>query len=299
MGKGGLRRCSSITLGDRSLGKAWADLLALRKPGFCFTGGDYLKPSRNQSCDAPGLLLHKEPLLRLLRLTPNGYPSLASLRKELISIDAEYDVLQCTGRNRFKVAGESADRWRKMCRDVRELAKSGVFPDELAPLVDCIDLRLGYPPTPGAGDSTPVQSEAIQLSDSDHDSPASAKPPPGSLPPVADDGDCHIVGVVCMCPECVQARDVPLVVVPSQSSASTSHWLAQPGPSCDLPKFDPILIEADIPIPSPLAGGQRKLTKLTLEVVSHPVPKRRRLRTKQPAPLETRPAVLAGAIVET
>ena len=265
-------RSKSINVDSKQLRKAWQQWLVLKDPGFSWTGGDYGKPTRAQGADREGLLLYKEALAQLLTLAPNGFPSHASLRGAIFSIDEEFDVLGtgANGKSRFRAAAEATDVWRVMCGDAAKLKRSGSWPAELDILMAALtqiagsgsdfspDLSLPPPPVLPPPPPPPPQ---VTLS---HDLPMDAidrsgdKSPQVSLshdhaidfevPDIARDDpsssdEVQFIGFKCRCPECDPSR--------SQVAGASS--------CSNLPGSAPSQVASasscsKLPIPSPMRG---------------------------------------------
>jgi len=83
--------------------------------------------------------------MKLLELARTGFPTHTSLREAFVHCDEKYGIFESTGRGRHDLANDAADVWRKMCRDVYNMAKSKVFPSDLGDVVAIVDLshRIG------------------------------------------------------------------------------------------------------------------------------------------------------------
>ena len=123
--------------------EAWSPWLKLRQPGWAWGGSEYRRPHRNQAADVGGLELYKRPLLKLLELAPSGFPTHTSMREALLLCDDRFAILALADSSRLERAAVAADVWRKMAKDVYNMAKAGTHgahPPMLKDMVDMIDL---------------------------------------------------------------------------------------------------------------------------------------------------------------
>lgn len=243
-------RPASIVLCPADVVEAWQPFLDKRQPGFKWDGSEYNRPSRNQSVDKEGLEIYMPPLLVLLGLAPTGFPTHSSLRDSFLQVDEKYGILD-TSQPRFHSAGKVADIWRKMCADIYQMKKSGVFNDRLRLLVDAIAMRasssalLTTSPAASPAAASPAASPAA-LADPPAACPAKVAAPPASLLPVfaefsdngsqgedseddssmnwekeEEDGDnVVIMSMSCQCSDC--QAPIPSAAIGGQKKASTA-----------------------------------------------------------------------------
>jgi len=155
-------RPASVVVSPPEVVKAWLPWLENLIPGFSWNGKLYGRCCRSQPADVPGLLSHKDPLVELIKLAPTGFPTHVSLRETFQLADSKYNILEDEGMGRFDAASKAADRWRKMCGDVYQFKKSGVYDAALEPLVSLIQIRscAASPSPPASSASFVAPSEA-------------------------------------------------------------------------------------------------------------------------------------------
>ena len=66
---------------------------------------------------------HWKPLLEIIRVAPNGFPSQADIRAALLGLHEKYRIVDCETRFAFRVMEEAADSWRIMTKHVVQLAR--------------------------------------------------------------------------------------------------------------------------------------------------------------------------------
>jgi hypothetical protein len=138
-------RPTSVVVKPTEVLAALTPFLDKRQPGFKWDGSDYQRPSRNQSADKDGLDLYSEPLRSILTLAPSGFPTHASLREAFELCDEKFKIFDDEkGHGRHTTAARAADVWRKMCGDVYQMAKTGIYEAKIQPLIDCIVLARGH-----------------------------------------------------------------------------------------------------------------------------------------------------------
>ena len=142
-----------------SLKDDWHEYLSLRQPGFDWTGADYSRPDRNQAPDRAGLQLYTGPLQKLLAHAPEGFPTHSSLRDVFIKCDEDWKIFGGNSKNRFQAARDASAVWRKMCKDVHDIAKSGVIPDSLAAV--CALIRFQGKPLEDVTESNSTSSTTM------------------------------------------------------------------------------------------------------------------------------------------
>ena len=112
------------------------------------------------SADQEGLAKYAWPLKSLLQLAPSGFPAHSSVRSALLALHKSQGVLGCEKRHAFKVAGEAADVWRIMCKDVYNLRKGNgkVHVEGVEELVSLIEIQ---PPKDQEGDTRRMEPEEV------------------------------------------------------------------------------------------------------------------------------------------
>ena len=231
-------RPPSVVVSPPEVVKNWLPWLEKKFPGFSWSGKHYARCGRSQSADVPGLLSHKDPLVELIKLAPTGFPTHVSLRETFQLADSKYNILEDEGMGRFDAASKAADRWRKMCGDVYQFKKSGVYDAALEPLVSLIQIRSS---TASPASTTPPASKAPSEAASSASpvaplaASATSSVAPAKIPEIGaalrdfpefedfdteaaavDDSDdeVELVRVICLCPDCV--TPVPSAVAGGQ-----------------------------------------------------------------------------------
>ena len=209
-------RPQSSVIKTDGLHAQWETLLGKKFPGFKWDGSDYGTPDRSQGGDSDGLVKYMEPLKGLLAEAPTGFPTYKSLRDALLKFDGDYQILgkDERGIGKHTIAGEVADVWRKMCGDVYQYRKSGVYDKKVEPLVKLIHIKpstepassvptLSTAPAAPAAPAMPAfpdfgdESEEVEIVES-----GCTKHQDTKAGNADDDDDCEVVHVKCMCPEC-------------------------------------------------------------------------------------------------
>ena len=187
--------------------KPWLDK---RFPGFRWDGLDYGRPSRTQAADRDGLLRYAGPLEAILKLATSGFPTLCSLRDAFILCDEKYKIFNDEkGIGRHAFATKVADVWRKMCGDVYQMAKSGVYEDELVPLVGCVVVKK-LSPTSASEPSEPTSTSprAVEgtgmptFADFDDLDDNLEQADESTIDVIESEGEAEIVQISCTCPDC-------------------------------------------------------------------------------------------------
>ena len=95
----------------------------MRRPGWSWDGSFYQKPTRSQGADKDGLCAAEPALRVLLSVAPSGFPNQQGVKNVLMELHRQHGILECEPRFVEKVAADSADVWRVMCKDVYDLRK--------------------------------------------------------------------------------------------------------------------------------------------------------------------------------
>ena len=237
-------RPASVVLKPCDVVSELKGLLEKRLPGFQWDGSDYQRPHRNQAADKDGLLLYLEPLQKLLKLAPTGFPTHTSLRESFELCDEKFKIFDDKSHGRHTTAARAADVWRKMCADIYQMAKGGVYDASLRPLVACITLKeksaatSAASPSEHAGAKTPTRQDDASTSAASR-SPAAPSSTSiqvadvSSMSPDFDDhdfDDIEIVHVRCNCPDC------RIAIPPPQSGGQKR---AQEAQAADAPSPPP------------------------------------------------------------
>ena len=263
-----------------SLVEKWTPLAALRDPGYTWDGALYAKPTRETGPDRVSLSMHKGALKLLLAECPTGFPSQVRLRDVLMELHQRHHILGCADRFVYKCANESADIWRVMCRDLYEMKKKqkkDSAPREnqdVQELIDMIDT------------SDQEATWGTSLSSASLDAAASAS--------VHVDAVEQATGVPKTADAVEQATGVPKTAEEVERAFQMS-WRQNSDHDegihiSDASGDDDVIMVAAVcrclecrrhravPVPSAARSGQRRETQV-----------RRRLRSKQMAPLEPAP----------
>ena len=237
-----------------ALVEAWAELAALKHPGWDWDGSTYSFSNRSNLGDAEGIAKHSPALKQLLLLAPTGFPSHPDLRAAMIQLHNKFDIFKGTCMI-FKDAAESADRWRVMCRHLYNRRRDGNCEPSIKGLMDLIELPKASKEdlTTSGMDPGDVQSlfpdfdEALDL------------PDPTDEDVICVDDDVQIVNVQCHCPACK-----PKTTGSSSSTTPTSQTFCKGSPSETSALASLATSSSDQgqgpPIPDPGRGQQNNTT---------------------------------------
>ena len=299
---------------------AWQQWLQLKECPFPWDGSAYSKPNRNQGPSSDGLRLYKGPLAALIALAPSGFPTMCSLRDALIVCDERFAIFKVSAgrtRGRLTEAAFAADVWRKMCRDVYNMQKSGVVAADMKDLAKLIDLSLKSEEKPSEGQpiadkpSEEKPSEAKPIADKpSEEKPSEEKPSAGKsseekpsagksseVKPSASEvkpfEENPLAGFEFAVfseeeEEDVGDEDTLKRRVIELSDVEGLEWANSDDDDDDEVTIEKMFCncpECQLPVPAASSGGQKKATKGGVEEndeeeVAEPVCKRRRIRQK-------------------
>ena len=257
----------------RSLIELWVPSAQLKNPGWRWDGTDYVCSSRSSYGDDQLLMKHKPALHPLLVVAPTGFPSHADVRSVLMWLDTHHRALACDSSQTWRIATESADRWRIMRRHIYNRKKDNIDgPAEILELVNMIRLPTEEPPSAtrsprfrreGSTDSCSLAEDSTAVVAALTVEDVSRMMPDFDDAATDDGDDVTITAAFCNCPECRKER-----------AASTSDPQAAQG-SGRQPATEPIMAHSPA-IPSPGSGRQRKESM----GAAHSCSKSKRLRVK-------------------
>ncbi len=198
-------RAKSVVVDPEDLATRWEAVLSLRQPGFDWSGKDYGRLDRGQRADVAGLVRHEAALSILLQEAPTGFPTHTSLRDTFVVCDAKWGIFGKHGcdKGRYQAARDASDAWRKMCKDIYDYKKLGIYPPELKALVDLVQTH----PPDACLDLVPLQgapTDAVQQK--------AATDAPLQFAEFSD-SDCELIRMTCKCPDC-------MLEIPSASSGA-------------------------------------------------------------------------------
>ena len=282
----------------KTLADKWDALASLRTVNFAWDGSGYMS-SRTQNIDEMTMLPYAEPLKALLEVAPSGFPSHKCLMETFEELHNRYEVLSCDKRFVLRAATLAAENWKIMTKHLYNIAlvDKKLNNEKLQELVKLIKLpdKEDSPPAAvnaAAAAALPALPEGTRWADLPVDGEAAHAPVGGG------GADMDASRVMACFPDgtwdASDRKEDPddsdtIVDVESEEeppeegdTKNNGTWIKAPpgedlfelelcGMLCNCPacqqngKAGPIKIdsdnEADLRIPSPEIGGQKRETK--------------------------------------